>query len=147
MSRARAIFCSLLLAMLWFGLSSSSIASSENFKVIVHPDNPVNVVERAWLRDVYLKKTLKWRHGPHVRPIGLSTPRSVHENFTEHVLDKTEAQLRNYWIQRIFSGTGVPPPEAASANAAVSYVLANPGAVAYVPVEADTAGARVVQAR
>jgi hypothetical protein len=63
------------------------------------------------------------------------------------VLRKTPAQLRSYWTQRIFSGTGVPPPEAETPTAALAFVLANPGAVAYVPSTLDTGRARVVKAR
>ena len=57
------------------------------------------------------------------------------------------AQLKNYWTQRIFSGTGVPPPQAGSAAAAIAYVLANPGALAYLPADVDPNGAKVVQLR
>ena len=60
---------------------------------------------------------------------------------------KTPAQLKSYWNQQIFSGKGVPPPEADSPAAAVAYVLANPGAIAYVPADTDPGRTRVIGVR
>jgi hypothetical protein len=52
-----------------------------------------------------------------------------------------------YWNQQIFSGKGVPPPEADSTAAAVAYVLANPGAIAYLPADADPGRVKVIEVR
>jgi hypothetical protein len=125
-------------------LEPRSIAADQPFKVIVHPDNPVTSVDRGFLRDAYLKKSTEWRAGTTIRPLDLSTKNSVRARFTQDVIKKTPAQLKNYWTQRIFSGKGVPPPEADSAEAAIGYVLANKGAVGYIPAGVDPGGAKVV---
>lgn len=131
------------LVVVVLGLTSMSIAGEERFKVIVHPDNPSDAVSRDFLRDAYLKKETEW-HGHTLRPIDLTLKHGVREQFTKDVIRKSVAQLRTYWTQQVFSGKGAPPPEVDSAAAVVDYVLANPGAVGYVPANADTGKARVI---
>jgi hypothetical protein len=96
------------------------------------------------LRDAYLKKAKEWSGDGTVRPVDLSTKFQIRVKFTRDVLKKTPAQLKNYWNQQIFSGKGVPPPEAESTSAVIKYVLANPGAVGYIPANVDPGGAKVI---
>jgi hypothetical protein len=143
-TRIKAIAALLALAMFWLGSAHASRASQEEFKVIVNPGNPMSVVERDFLRDAYLKKATNWPNGLAIRPIDLVGKLPTRELFIAEVLRKTPAQLRSYWTQRIFSGLGVPPPEADTAQAAIRYVLSNKGAVAYLPANVDAGGAKVV---
>lgn len=115
------------------------------YKVIVHPDSPITAVSRELLRNAYLKKTGRWPDGPPIRPVDLSRSYAVRERFTVEVLRKTPAQLRSYWNQQIFSGKGVPPPEARTTSDLIAYVLATPGAVGYLPIDVDPRGAKVVE--
>ena len=127
-----------------FAVGVSSADEAPRYKVIVHPDNPAQSVNRSFLRDAFLKKSREWGKGEAIRPVDLSSKFSVRARFTEEVLKKTPSQLKNYWNQQIFSGKGVPPPEAESVSALVAYVLANPGAVGYVPADVDTRSAKVI---
>jgi len=139
--------CVLLLAVVWLGAAAISRAGGGDFKVIVHPDNPIAALDRGFLRDVYLKKITDWDHGKTVRPVDLGKASPVRDRFSQDVLKKSRAQLRSYWNQRIFSGKGVPPPEVESTAAVIAYVLANPGAVAYLPADVDPGRAKVVTIR
>jgi ABC-type phosphate transport system substrate-binding protein len=138
---------SLCAAVVCLGFVIASAAERPVYKVIVNPDNPISEVERQFLRDAYLRKASDWARGELVRPIHLAAGFAVRDRFAHEVLRKTPSQLKNYWNQQIFSGKGVPPPEAASATAVVNYVLANPGAVGYLPVDADPGRAKVVQVK
>jgi ABC-type phosphate transport system substrate-binding protein len=133
--------------MVVLGLTSTSVvADQERFKIIVNPNNSSDSVSREFLRDVFLKKATEW-HGNTVRPIDLSLKQGVRAEFTKDVIRKSPAQLRAYWAQQVFSGKGVPPPEVDSPARVVEYVLANPGAVGYLPADADTGKAKVVPLR
>jgi ABC-type phosphate transport system substrate-binding protein len=125
-------------------LSARSLAAEQTFKVIVHPDNPLTSIDGDFLRDAYLKKTREWKGDGTIRPVDLSTKFPVRAKFVRDILKKTPNQLKNYWNQQIFSGKGVPPPEAESASAVISYVLKNPGAVGYIPANVDPGGAKVI---
>lgn len=144
MMYVRARLLAFLLASCWLGMGAARAGSSEDFKVIVHPKNPIREISRDLLRDAFLKRATNWPGGKSIRPIDLAANVPARERFLEVVLRKTSAQLRSYWAQRIFSGLDVPPPEADSPQAAIRYVLNNPGAVAYVPGSVDTDGAKVV---
>jgi len=136
-----------VLAVVTLGLSSASTASDTRYKVIVHPKNPVASIDRDYLRNIFLKKESDWNRGETIRPVDLSAKFVVRDEFTHDVLRKTPAQLRSYWNQQIFSGKGVPPPEASSPREVVAYVLANPGAVGYIPADVDSGEAKVVEVR
>jgi hypothetical protein len=120
------------------------VAAPDDYKVVVNPGNPITAVDRGFLREAYLRRAVDWTSGEPIRPIDLATRFAVRERFVIDVLKKTPAQLKRYWNQQIFSGKGVPPPEAESTAAAVAYVLGNPGAVAYLPRDADTGRAKVI---
>lgn len=136
----------LTIVVVVLGLASTSIGGEQRFKVIVHPDNPSDAVSRDFLRSAYLKKETEW-HGKTLRPIDLSAKHGVRDQFTKEVIRKTPSQLRTYWNQQVFSGKGVPPPEVAAPSDVVQYVLANPGAVGYVPADVDTGKAKVIPLR
>lgn len=144
MTRLCTIAALLLLATLWLAGGAVRAERSEGFRIIVNPQNPVSSIDREFLRDAFLKKATNWPHGKAIRPIDLAGKLPVREHFIVEVLKKTPSQLRSYWTQRIFSGLDVPPPEADSAEAAVRFVLSNPGAVAYVPENSDPKGAKVI---
>lgn len=120
------------------------VAAIDDYRVVVNPENPITAVDRAFLRDAYLRRTADWTGGEPIRPIDLATRFAVRERFVVDVLKKTPAQLKRYWNQQIFSGKGVPPPEAESPAAAVAYVLGNRGAIAYLPLDADAGRAKVI---
>lgn len=145
--RLRGALLWLTLAMLMLGVGRPSMADHQTFKVIVNPERDVDAVDRELLRDAYLKKVEEWSDGETIRPIDLPETSEAREHFTEAVLRKTPAQLRAYWNQQIFSGKGVPPPEATSVADVIAYVLANKGAVGYIPADADPGKARVVGIR
>jgi ABC-type phosphate transport system substrate-binding protein len=144
MTAPRIICLLLALGVLWPVTARESVAGEGDFKVIVHPGNPVTRIDRDFLRRAYLKKATEWRHGPTIRPIDLRSRTPARHRFTRDVLKKTPAQLRSYWHQQVFTGKGVPPLESESTAAAIRYVLAHPGAVAYLPADVDPGKAKVV---
>ncbi|MEP6862164.1 MAG: substrate-binding domain-containing protein [Deltaproteobacteria bacterium] len=125
----------------------SAFAATDHFVVIVHPDNPVASIDRDFLRDAFLKKATDWSHGETIRPIDLSGRFGVRDVFTREVLHKTAAQLRSYWNQQIFSGKGTPPVEADSMVEMIDYVVANAGAVGYLPSGTAPGRAKVVEVK
>ncbi len=115
------------------------------FVVIVHPANNVTALDRDFVRDAFLKKVATWRNDETIRPVDLHRRLPLRARFTRELLQKTPTQLRSYWNRLIFSGKGVPPPELASEEAVVSYVLSNRGAVGYVSPTTNPRGAKVVR--
>jgi len=125
-------------------LGDATAAPPPVYVVIVHPSNPTTSADRKFLEDAFLKKTTRWDHGEVIRPVDQVPDSPVRRKFSEEVLRRSVAAVRSYWQQLIFSGRDVPPPELASDEDVVKYVLKYPGAVGYVSGSADTNGAKIV---
>jgi hypothetical protein len=147
MARLLYILCSLLLIAPVVVLASVPVANEGAYVIIVHPKNPVTSVDREFLRDAFMKKALYWSDGTSLRPATLSNRFPANARFTQDILNRSPKQLRAFWIQRIFSGTAVPPPELDSTAAAIAHVLRNLGGVAYLPAGIDAGGAKLIKAR
>jgi len=141
--RAAILIALATLAIVLFS-ARPTIADDADFKIIVHPENRVDAIDRTLLRNAFLKKSTSWNNGATFRPIGLTSRFSARSRFVADVLKKTTSQLKSYWNQQIFSGKGIPPPESDSVSSVVAYVLAHQGAVAFVPASADVGKAKVI---
>lgn len=148
MGRARPIW-TLALVAAFSAVGPAVVADPERpgpaFLIIVHPSNGVSAVDRDFVRDAFLKKVATWRNNETIRPVDVHRRLPLRARFTRDLLQKTPTQLRSYWNRLIFSGKGVPPPELASEEAVVAYVLANRGAVGYVSASTNPRGAKVVR--
>lgn len=126
-----------LLALQAVGLGAARAAGASEFVVIVHPDNPRTAVERAFLAKAFLKEVSRWPHDEQVQPVDLGRDSPTRARFSERVIGRSVAAVRNYWQQRIFSGRGLPPPEMSSDEQVVRFVLEHRGGVGYVSPRAD----------
>jgi hypothetical protein len=120
---------------------------SGGFIIITHPNTASAQVSRKFLSEAFLKKTTRWEDGAVLRPVDQGMESDVRRKFSEDVLKRSVAAVRNYWQQLIFAGRDVPPPELASDAEVVSYVLKYAGAVGYVSPGAKLNGAKVVSIR
>jgi hypothetical protein len=147
MERLRRLAVLALVLALTGSASVDAGADDTSFTVIVHPDNPISTIDRAFLRAAFLKKKKEWSDGTTIRTVDLRKTLPVRERFAREVLKKTLPQLKNYWNQQVFSGKGVPPPEVESVPAMINYVRTHRGAVGYLPAGVDPGGAKVVELR
>jgi hypothetical protein len=117
------------------------------FRVVVHPANHESFATRQLVSDVFLKKVSRWPDGEPIRPVDLTLGSAVREAFSQNVLRRSAAAVRNYWQQRIFTGRGVPPPEVVSDADVIRYVREHAGGIGYVSTAADPAAVKVLQIR
>jgi ABC-type phosphate transport system substrate-binding protein len=136
MRAPHALLAALALAAAW-------PAGADDFKVVVHPDNPSSETTTTELSRLFLKKTLRWPEGRPVQPVEPATP-LLRERFGLAIHGKSLNAIKAYWNQLIFSGRDVPPLEKADDAGVLAYVRANLGAVGYVSPGADTAAVKVL---
>ena len=132
-------------AILLFSVVPVRAQAPVGYRVIVNPANPVTETERPFLMRAFLKKITRWPDGSLIRPVDQDLESPVRRAFTEDVLGRTVAAVRNGWEQAIFDGRDVPPPELDTDAAVVEYVLRTPGAIGYVSPQAALNGARVLR--
>jgi ABC-type phosphate transport system substrate-binding protein len=114
------------------------------FQVVVHPRNPLTSVERRFLSQVFLRKTVTWSNGEPIRPVDLPPDTPARRQFTEQIHSRSVAAVKSYWQQVIFSGRGLPPPELATDEAVLRFVARTPGAIGYVSGNADVRAVKVL---
>lgn len=137
-----------LTAVLLFVLGAPAASGKPpSYLIIVHPNNPVQEVDKSFLRNAFLKRTPQWPNNESIRPVDLGTNSQTREQFSNDVLGRRVAEVKIYWSQQIFSGKNVPPPELDSDAAVIDYVLHNNGAVGYVSEGSNPGGAKVVSVK
>lgn len=114
------------------------------FRVVANRENSAGSVEREFLANAFLKKTTRWPDGAAIDAVDHRFGAPVRTRFSERVLRRSVAAIRNYWQQRIFTGRGVPPPELESDEAVLRYVRSRRGAVGYVSETADVSTVKVI---
>ena len=115
---------------------------AQSFKLIVHPDNPAKSIAKTDLSKIFLAKTSKWEHGVAVEPVEQEDS-SMREAFSLFVHGMSASSVKNYWDE-IFSGRGVPPPDAANDAEVVAHVRERPGAIGYVSANARLDGVKEI---
>jgi ABC-type phosphate transport system substrate-binding protein len=112
-------------------------ARAEDFKVIVHPSNPAASVSRRQLAGIFLRKSAQWPNGTPAQPVDRTEDTQVREGFSKEVLGRSASAVKSYWVQRVFSGRGLPPPEKPSEAEILDYVRKHRGAVGYAKSPTD----------
>lgn len=133
----------LVAALVVLLLAAEPPAQAGDFKVVVHPDNPVGALTVAQVSRLFLKKTLGWAEGRPVQPVEPASP-ALRERFAQAVHGKSLNAVRSYWNQLIFSGRDVPPLVKPDDAGVLALVRADPGAIGYVSSGADLTGVKVL---
>ena len=118
-----------LLAAIW----CSGRAPQEEFVVIVNPSNHFDALSRSKLSFLFFRKVSRWPWGAEAQPIELEPRSPARHWFVVQVMQTTEEQLSDYWIDQTATRGLSRPIRVADAAAAKKIVAARPGAVAYIP--------------
>jgi hypothetical protein len=119
-------------------LATSMAARGEDFVVIGNASLTDRRISASDLKQIYLG-TKTSLDGRHVEPV-IAQSGPFHEQFVSVCLGKTEAGLRNYFRNLVFSGKGNMPRSFATSAEVVSFVSRTPGAIGYVDSEANLTG-------
>ena len=133
-----------LLAGLATLLSGPLPAGDQKYWVVVHPDNPVETMERSEVSRLFLKKITKWADGRPVNPVDLPEKTPTREAFSRDIHGRSVSAIKKYWQQMVFRGKAAPPPEGSAEADVLAQVRADPSAVGYVSDEAVLRGVKIV---
>lgn len=123
-----------LFVLLWIFWVSALMGQCE-FVVIVHPKSTIDKITEEQLENIFLAKTRRLPDGSRARPVELGET-DLKSAFYQIVADKSEVELRSYWATMLFTGSREPPKQFRTIDQLISYVISNPGAIAYVCKEA-----------
>lgn len=120
---------SMLLLLLWPGISARAAESPDDILVIVNRSNPVHSVDLAELKRMYLGKVKLWGHAKRVFPINAPGGTMMRVRFRAFVLNMSEDEERRYWQNRAGRLEGQKPREIHNVLKTVFHVS---GAVGYL---------------
>jgi ABC-type phosphate transport system substrate-binding protein len=112
--------------------------------VIANKAVPVERIDAGQATQIFLKQVQTWPDGGRIEPIDLKEGAPLRTDFYAKVTGRSPGQLRAYWARQAFTGMGVPPREAATAEDVVRLVQATPGGVGYVERKNVDAGTKVL---
>jgi len=121
-----------------------AVADEPRYWVVVHPDNPIDTLERSEVSRLFLKKATRWSDGTPVVPVDLPEKAPAREAFSKDIHGRTAAAIKKYWQQKVFSGEAAPPPEVTSEADVLAHVRSDPSAVGYVSDEAVLKGVKIL---
>ena len=125
------------------GAAESPSLTESKIAVIVGQKSTVAHVSTDDLRDLYLRRLRLWPDGSRAIPINLPPDNPLRERFSRLVLGRSTQDLLPYWNARYFEG--ITPPTVLPSPAAIrAYLAAEPGAIAYVPVEEADDSCRIL---
>jgi hypothetical protein len=140
----RAFGIGLVAASVWRNDVAASEEPPPAFRIIVHPQNPLNSLTESFVTHAFLKRATAWPDGTHLKPVDLQPSSAVRQAFSRAVLKRSVEAVRQYWQQRIFSGRALPPPELETESAAIEFVASQRGGIAYVSGTGPLSGVKVV---
>jgi len=120
-----------LLICFCFQFFSISIADSEGFKIIVHPDINESVTAND-IRNIFLGKKTQWDDHQRIRFV-LLTQKKIYQQFLAKYVGKTLYQYRNYWRKKVFTGTGMMPIMFKDCKQTIDYIKRTKGAITFIP--------------
>jgi hypothetical protein len=125
------------------GAAESPAPAESKIAVIVGEKSTVAHVSLDDLRELYLRRMRLWPDGSRAIPINLPPDHPARERFSRLVLGRSIQDLVPYWNARYFEG--ITPPMVLPSPAAIrAYLAAEPGAIAYVPVEEAGESCRIL---
>jgi len=141
----RAISHFAILTLLLVVAPAPSLAAE--YQVIVHADNPTDILTREQLGKMFLKKIVKWDTGIPIVPVDQAPVSSVRALFNKLVHAKPASAIASYWQQQIFAGRDVPPAEKAGDAAVIAFVKATPGGIGYITAGVSADGVKLLTIR
>jgi len=117
------------------------------FWVIVNHGNTVASIDRKLLQDAFLGRATRWSDGQPINPVDLPPSSPARLRFSSEALRRSVDSVKIYWLQAIFSGHGVPPPELENEEQVVRFVARTAGAIGYVSGTAKIGSARIIDVR
>jgi ABC-type phosphate transport system substrate-binding protein len=134
-----------LLYVLLLAASASIFVAPAKAQVIViaNPGVKTTEISKNDLRDVFTGSATKLPGGVKVVPILLKAG-TVHEEFLQVYIGKSDAAYRAGWRSMVFSGDGSMPKTLDSDAAVVEFVAHNTGAIGYISKATPHEGVKVL---
>ena len=121
-------------------------ARDTSIAVIVNPQNSIESISLAELRNIFLGTQVFWKDGTQVFPIVRAPSARERDVLLRRVLHMSDAQYQQYWRKRrLARKPGREPVAVVSNGMQAEMVLRDSGAIALIPVSDIHPGVKVLK--
>lgn len=124
--------------------SAQAIASAE-VAIVVHPNNPTEILSKTELARLYLGRSKQFPDGSTAHALNQTGDSATRQEMEQHFLGRNATQMKAYWAKAMFSGSATPPAEVADDAAVKAAVAADETAVGYIDAASVDDSVKVVQ--
>lgn len=100
--------------------------------VVTNRNAPVDKINTDQASQIFLKQVQTWPDGQPIQPVDIREGSPLRAEFYSKITGRSPSQLRAYWARQAFTGMGLPPRQAESAEEVAKIVQSTPGAIGYV---------------
>jgi len=100
--------------------------------VVANPRSGIERLTQEEVANIYLGRYRLLASGLTAEPVDLAGDIVLKGRFYRALVGKNLAEINAYWARLVFSGRTRPPHASENVEAALQYVAARPGALAYV---------------
>jgi ABC-type phosphate transport system substrate-binding protein len=111
---------------------------------IVSAKNPLALMSKSQVADIFLGKTARFPDGTLAVPIDQEEGSAERDEFYATFTGKSPAQIKSHWTKIIFTGRGQPPTAVSNSTQVRQLIAANPRAISYIDRSALDSSVKVV---
>jgi len=119
------------LMLMGLALSLPANGAVADVVVVVSAKNPVTLT-RNQVVDIFLGRMHRFPHDGQAEPIDQNEGSATRDEFYLEYSGQSPAQIKAYWSKIIFTGRGLPPPEAANGTQVKKFIASHPNAIGYI---------------
>jgi len=120
------------LIVIGLALSLGLNASAAEVVAVVSAKNPVTMLSKNQVVDIFLGKTSRFPDGTPAVPIDQEEGSAARDEFYATFAGKSPAQLKAHWSKIIFTGRGQPPMAVSTSIEVKKHVVETPNAIGYI---------------
>jgi len=113
--------------------------------VVVNPQNPVTSISSSELRRIFAGDKQLWSDNVPVFPVVRAPEARERQVLLNRILRMTEAEYKQYWVQKVYSGESPHEPIAVFSNGMqLEAVRTKKGGIALINVQDVRQGVKVI---
>jgi ABC-type phosphate transport system substrate-binding protein len=113
-----------------------ALIPQEDLVVVVNPASGVTHLTRDEVVNIFMGRQRRLPSGLIALPVEPVADPELRARFYESLVKVSLVQVRSYWARLFFSGQAQPPWQAQTPEEVLQVVLANKGAIGFVPRKA-----------
>lgn len=121
-----------LTALIFCGLIAFAPLARADLVLVANPQSGIERLTQDEVINIYLGRYRRLTSGIAAEPVDLANDSELRARFYRGLVNKSPAEINAYWARLVFSGKTRPPQQSGSVEAALQYVAARPGALAYL---------------